>query len=217
VIEAFGVSALGIPQAAAALPVNKRPLVQLAGRAAWALSAKRDEEARTLFRQLVTEYPKEPNVHYVYGFYLLENDADAAMAEFQKELQINPSHVPARLQIALLEIKAGKPGVAVEMARAGLKLQPGNVFCQLALGRALLGLGRTEEAIPELESAVKRAPENPQTHFYLEQAYRRAGRTAEAQKENAEFIRLKSRQDPLFLSADGYASLPAGAPTGAAR
>ena len=217
VIEAFGLSALGMPRAPAEIPAEKQALVQLAGRAAWALSAKREAEARSLFRELVTQYPNEPNVHYVYGFYLLESDPETALAEFERELQINPAHVPSRLQIALLDLKAGKSAAAAEMARAGLKLQPGNVFCELALGRALLSLGQTEEAIPVLESAVKGAPENAQTHFYLEQAFRRAGRTAEAHKEQAEFMRLKAAQDPLFLSADGYAALPAGGANGVAR
>jgi hypothetical protein len=46
---------------------------------------------------------------------------------------------------------------------------------------------------------VKLQPDNAQTHFYLEQAYRRVGRKSDAQREKAEFVRLKSLQDPLAL------------------
>jgi len=40
---------------------------------------------------------------------------------------------------------------------------------------------------------------NPQVHFFLSQAYRRAGRKEDAQRETAEFEKLKLRQDPLGM------------------
>lgn len=197
-IEAFGVTALGIPSLPGAVPPNQQSLVQLAGRAAWALAAEREDEARTAFQDLIARYANEPGVHYLYGIYLLAHDQNAAAAEFRKELEVRPKHVPARLQLAGLEIKAGNPQNAVLLARDAISLQPGNVFAHLMLGRALLSANQFEQAIAELEAAVKLDPQKSQPHFYLEQAYRRAGRTAEAQKESAEFARLKATQDPLF-------------------
>ncbi len=197
-IEAFGVTALAMPNLPGQVPAAKQGLVKLAGQAAWALSAQRVDEAKTLFGKLVARYPNEPGVHYLNGIYLLSNDPEAALSEFRRELHINPSHVQSRLQIALLDIKAGSPEKAIGLAQEAIKLQPANYFAHLVLGRALAQTGATTKAISELEGAVKLAPENAQTHFFLEQAYRRAGRTADAQKEKAEFARLKSAQDPLF-------------------
>ena len=42
---------------------------------------------------------------------------------------------------------------------------------------------------------------NPQVHFFLSQAYRRAGRKTDAQRETAEFEKLKVQQDPLGVGA----------------
>jgi hypothetical protein len=38
---------------------------------------------------------------------------------------------------------------------------------------------------------------NAQIHFFLAQAYRRAGRKADAQRETAQFEKLKAQEDPL--------------------
>ncbi len=48
-IEAFGVSALRMPYPAGKIPPEKRAFVQLAGRAAWAFSAQRAEDAGNCF------------------------------------------------------------------------------------------------------------------------------------------------------------------------
>jgi tetratricopeptide (TPR) repeat protein len=200
-IAAFGVSALGMPHLPSEVPADKRPLIELAGRAAWAFfSAQHDNDAAVLFRQLVEQYRNEPGVHHFYGVYLLARDPTAALAEFRKELQINPSHVPARVLIAALQLKGGDANAAVATAREAIKLQPTNPFAHLALGRAFLKMEQVAQAIPEFETAARLAPEDPQPHLYLAQAYLRAGKTADAQKEKTEYTRLKSAQDPLLLS-----------------
>jgi hypothetical protein len=42
-------------------------------------------------------------------------------------------------------------------------------------------------------------PANAQLHFFLAQAYRRSGRKEDAQRETAEFDKLKLQQDPLAV------------------
>ncbi len=205
-IEDLGLSTLGIPRLPSEIPADKRSLVDLAGRAAWALYAENANDASTLFHQLITEYPNEPGVHYLYGIYLLERDADAARTEFRKELKISPSHVPARLQIAILDIKAGDAESAVKLAEEALKLQPANALSHAVIGRAFVHMQQYEKAVPELQTAVKLAPENAQLHFSLAQAYRHLGRTAEAQKETAEFNRLKPARNAMLLPEAGDGS-----------
>ncbi len=95
-IEAFGITSLGVSHLPGEVPPDKRALVELAGRAAWALAAQREDEASASFQQLVAQYPNEPGVHYLYGIYLLSRDPEAAAREFRKELQIRPEHIPAQ-------------------------------------------------------------------------------------------------------------------------
>jgi tetratricopeptide (TPR) repeat protein len=198
-IDALGVSALGMPYLPADVPAQDKALVHLAGQAAWALAAQRADDAAKLCAQLVEQYPKRPGVHYLYGIYLLSNGPDEALRQFQEELQVRPSHVPARLQLAMLKLKSGALDEAMEMAKQALEIQPNNPFCHLAFGRALLGMGQIQNAIPEFESAARFAPQDPQPHFYLEQAYRRLDRIADALKEKEQFAHLKAAQDPLVL------------------
>jgi Flp pilus assembly protein TadD len=61
-------------------------------------------------------------------------------------------------------------------------------------------MDQAAKAIPHFERSIQLQPDNAQTHFYLEQAYRRAGRKLDAQREKAEFVRLKKQEDPLSLT-----------------
>ncbi|MGA8026461.1 MAG: tetratricopeptide repeat protein [Bryobacteraceae bacterium] len=200
VTQALGVSVLALRYLPLTLPREKQELVNLAGRAAWAFLAERPNEATPLFAQLVSRFPGEPGVHYMNGVFLLDHDPDAAEQEFRRELQITPSHVLARVQLALLLSRSGDTAAAVQLASEAASLEPSNPMCQVTLGRVLLGAGRTGQAIAALEKAEKIAPDAARTHFYLEQAYRRAGRSADALKEEAEWRRLGAEQEPVEIT-----------------
>ena len=199
IIEVLGLSALFMNHVPSDLPAAKRPLVELAGRAAWAFVAERADQSEPLFQQLEQEFPNEPGVHYMCGVFRLDHDPAAAEEEFRKELQIATKNVPARVQLVLLLIKRGEAAEAVKVAGEAVELQPADALCQATLGRALLSADRTSEAITALEAAAKLAPAVARTHFYLEQAYRRAGRMADARKEKAEWDRLHAKQEPVTV------------------
>ena len=201
-ILAFGVSALTLPYLPSSVPADKKAMVELAGRAEWTLCADGVADPKPLFQQLAEQYPNESSVHYLYGIYLLRRDPALARAEFQKELSIAPAHVSARLQIAILDIKAGNAQSAVTLANEALKLQPDNPLSHAVLGRAFVYMDQYAKGIPELEIAAKLAPQNLQLHFSLAQAYRRVGRNADARKEAEKFERLKSLQGPMVPMED---------------
>jgi predicted Zn-dependent protease len=199
IIEVLGLSALFADYLPSNLPPAKRPLVERAGRAAWAFVAERADQSEPLFTQLEQQFPNEPGVHYMCGVFRLDHDPVAAEEEFRKEIQIAARNVPARVQLVLLLIKRGEAAEAVKVAGEAVELQPADALCQATLGRALLSADRTSEAITALEAAAKLAPAVARTHFYLEQAYRRAGRMADARKEKAEWDRLRAKQEPVTV------------------
>ncbi len=207
-IDAFGVSVLGLPYVPPDIPAAKRPLIELAGRVEWQLSAEHEAQAGQLLQQLVAQYPAEPGVHYLNGIYLLGQDQAAARAEFDKELQISPSNAAARLQIAILEIRADHPDRAIVLARQALALEPDNALGHAVLARAYMDQREFVQALGELKRAASFAPQNAQIHFYLQQVYRQLGKTAEAEKETAEFKRLRSEKDSLGLSSFGETGAP---------
>jgi tetratricopeptide (TPR) repeat protein len=201
VILAAGLCALAMPLLPTELPASKRALVDLAGKGLWAAISKRPEDAKAAYRELLEKYPQEHGVHYAYGTFLMEFDQRGALAEFRQELEADPAHWPSLLAAAFLETRRGAPEVAVQLVERAVKVAPERHrwVCHAEMGHSLLAMGEAVKAVPELEAAVKLQPANSQLHYYLEKAYRQAGRKAEADREKAEFLRLKAAEDPLAL------------------
>lgn len=190
-VEAAGMAGLGKALPPRELPPGERELVLQAGRAVMDAGARRQDEAHKEFESLVASYPKAPNIHYMYGSFLLSVDTEAALGELKKELEVSPRHVPALLQIAFEYLRQGDGAAALPYARRAAEINANSFGAHNALGRALVETGELEKGIQELELSKQEAPDTPQTHIALASAYAKAGRTEEAARERAEFRKLK--------------------------
>jgi tetratricopeptide (TPR) repeat protein len=190
VIEAFGVNLLRMPVLPADVPADQRDTILLAGRAGYAMAARRSSDAGPLLDELITRHPTLPHAHYARGVFFLTEDPKRALDDFRREIEISPSHVPARLQIAFELIKRGDAAQARGPAQEAAALAPDHFATRLALGQVMLEMNEIDPAIAQLEAAAKLAPGSPQTQFMLGRAYARAGRTADAERARAEFTRL---------------------------
>lgn len=202
VIEALGLSVLRVPLLPSEVPEHDRDLYLKAGEAMNAYVTHDTASAARQFEELVTAYPNRPNVHYARGSFLMENEPDKALPEFQRELELNPSHAGALAQVAKLYLKKGAPEKALPYARHAVELTPNAPGPRRVLGESLLESGNAQAAIEELGTAVRFEPEVPQTHFLLAEAYKQAGKTVMASKELAEFQRLDQKQKSAFTSAN---------------
>ena len=191
VVEAFGLAMLRMPFLASEIPADKREEVIIAGRAGFYMAARRLEEARAAFGALLARYPDAPNVHYAYGVFLLNQDADAALKEFRRELEISPSHQPSMVQMAFEYMKRDELNTALPFAEKAVQLVPNMFPARNVLGRILLDLGQVERAIKELEEGARLAPSSPEMHFALARAYTRVGRKADATRERELFKKLQ--------------------------
>jgi tetratricopeptide (TPR) repeat protein len=191
VIEAFGLAIMRMPFLPGEIPPDRREQVMVAGRAAFDMAARRMEQARAAFDTLLARYPNEPNVHYAFGVYMLSQDADAAMKEFGRELEISPQHYPAMTQMAFEHLKSDEFEKALPFAEKAVQLAPKMFAARNVLGRVLLELGQLDRAIKELEEGTRLAPNSPEMHYALGRAYRRAGREADAKREVALFQKLQ--------------------------
>ncbi len=201
-VEAAGLMLLRVPTLPAEIPEDKRELVTLAGRAAYAHLAREGKEAKERFQELLERFPTAPNVHYAYGIFLLVSDSDAAIAELRKEIEVQPDGVYARLDLAFELMRRGEYAAALPPAEEAVKLAPGLFAAHHALGRALAETGELERGTRELEAAVRLAPGSPEMHFALARAYAKAGRKADAERERATFTELdgkrrEEKQEPL--------------------
>ncbi len=191
IIEAFGLTILRMPYLPKDIPAAQREKILIAGQAGYSMAARRQPQARAAFDMLLTRYPNDPNIHYPFGVFMLSQDADVALKEFKRELEISPLHFPAMVQMAFEYLKRDQFNDALPLAEKAVQLAPKLYAARNVLGRVLLELGQVERSIQELEEGVKLAPSSPEMHFALARAYTRAGRKQEAAREREAFKKLQ--------------------------
>ena len=188
--EPAGLSGLRLPFLPAEIPPDRRELVDLAGTAVMALQAERNDEAESAFKRLIAAYPNEPGVHFLYGAYVARQHPDAAVPEFERELQISPFHVLARVRLAEQLIARREFDRALELARQAIQLDPTRASAHAFAGEALIGKGNAAEGIKELETAEEHDPSVTRVHWDLMRAYAAGGRKEDAQREQQELKKL---------------------------
>ena len=189
-VEPAGLAGLRLPLLPAEITPDRRDLINLAGRAVLALQTQHYEEADSEFKRLVSAYPKEPGVHFLYGAYLTELHPDDSMTEFQRELEISPSHVLARIRLAEHLITQREFDRALALARQAIRLDPTRASAHMLAGEALLGADNAGEGLKELETARDDDPSVSRTHWDLLRAYAAAGRKEDAAREKQEIEKL---------------------------
>lgn len=190
VIEAMGLATLRMAMLPAEAPPDRRERILMAGRASYLMATRNTAGAAKAFEALVSRYADAANVHYAYAVFLLLEQPDRAIEEFNRELEIQPEHPWSLMQIAYEYLKRGEGAAALPWAKRAVAAAPNAFPARKALGQALLENGDIEGAIAELESGIKLAPESPGLHFQLARAYQRAGRLEDATRERNEFTRL---------------------------
>jgi tetratricopeptide (TPR) repeat protein len=193
VVEAFGLTMLRMPFLPKEVPPDKREKVMIAGQAGFNMAARRLDLSRSAFDDLLARYPNDPNVHYAFGVFLLSQDADAALKEFKRELEISPEHFPAMVQMAFEYMKRDQFSDGLPLAERAVELAPKLYAARNVLGRILLELGQIDRSIKELEEGVRLAPSSPEMHFALARAYTRGGRKQEAARERELFKQLQDQ------------------------
>ena len=195
-VEPAGLAGLRLPLLPTEAPPDRRELVNLAGRAVLALQTQHYEEAESEFKRLVTAYPREPGVHFLYGAYLMQLHPSDSVPEFERELEISPSHVLARIRLADHLISQRDFDRALALARQAVKLEPKRASAHMLAGEALLAVGNAGDGLKELESARDCDPGVSRTHWDLLRAYAAAGRKEDAAREKQEIEKLYHAKSP---------------------
>lgn len=164
--------------------------------------------ARMLLRQdfgpMAEEYalkaaaldPKLPLVHELLGeLYLYESKIEQAIAEFQKELQINPGYPAAYYKLADGYSRLQKFDDAERLLQRSIWLDPTSTGPYILLGKVLEKKGETALAVRALQRALTMDPNNPIPHHLLGQAYRDLGREQDAERELKIAGQLEQKQN----------------------
>ena len=195
-VQAMGIAALRKPLLPAEVPPTDHELVMDIGRAMYDATALRMSEASNEFKRVLEKYPHESNIHYLYGTFLLYSDADQALKQLKKELDVTPNHIPALVTMAgeyahRQDYKTGLP-----YAERAVQASRDSFAAHAVLGRILMeGNINLQQGIKELETAEHLEPGSPQVRIFLATAYTKAGRKEDAARERKEFLKLRKSFD----------------------
>jgi len=115
-------------------------------------------EAETYFRDALARLD-DPITHYNMGLLLaVTGRLDGAIAEYERALQRDPSHVDARGNLAIALVRQGKLDRATRELTTLIKQDPDNASAHTNLGLVLLQQGRAEQARAQLQEALRLDP-----------------------------------------------------------
>jgi tetratricopeptide (TPR) repeat protein len=194
-VEPFGLASLRIPLLPIEIPSDRKDEVRTAGAAALALQAQKYQDAEKLLSELETKYPNEPGVHFLIGAYLLGVRPADGIRELQREIEISPSHVPARIRLAEEFIKEKQAANGISLMHEALRIAPDDPLAHLVLGEGMMASGDTGGGIRELEIAQAGTPQMTRVHWDLLRAYTAAGRTDDASRQKSAIERLNKENE----------------------
>jgi tetratricopeptide (TPR) repeat protein len=114
------------------------------------------------------------------NLYAVRAEAERAIAEYRKALEIDPTFVAAYANLADLYRSLGREKEAETAVRQGLAKLPGAAALHHALGLALARQKKSEEALRELGEAARLDPASPRYTYVWAVALNDAGRQKEA-------------------------------------
>jgi tetratricopeptide (TPR) repeat protein len=164
--------------------------------------------ARMLFRQefdpIAEEYgqkavaldSKLPLAHFLLGeLYLYKSRVPEAIAEFQKELAINPGNAATYYKLADAYSRVQKFEDAERLLQRSIWLDATSTGPYILMGKVLAKKGEFQLAVRALQKAATMDPNNAMTHHLLGQAYRDMGKKEEAETELKLAEQLQTQQD----------------------
>lgn len=150
-------------------------------------SAQKWDEAIAAYRQILTQNPALPDIHYRIARILLDESSGAkaaeARAELEQELKINPDSAAAEFILGEIARQAAEWDGAIQHFTRASKLDVGFLEAYLALGMSLSSAGKQAEVIAPLQQYAKMEPADPAGHYQLAMAYSRTGNKAGADHE----------------------------------
>ena len=140
-----------------------------------------------------------PQAHIALGFInMWRRDHEAAIAEVNKGLVLDPNHAEGQMYQAIILGFAGQPEESMEWVEKAIRLNPGSPFWYLfAQGNAYFSMGRYTEAVA---ACVKAAISNPNfifAHLLLLACYSHLGNQEECEAELKECL---TRMPDLSIS-----------------
>jgi predicted Zn-dependent protease len=149
-------------------------------------------QARKDLERAIVLDPKSHQAHYLLGYVLLRmNDADGAIGEFHKAIDLGSRQPRTFYQLALaLRSKQDDAGEEQALTSA-LAIDDHYAPAQCEVGRILLEEHRTSDALGHLKAAIQYNPHSEEAYFLLVKAYKELGEKDKSEEMVKRLVALK--------------------------
>ena len=166
-------------------------MIALAGNATFLLlSGDQQDAPLQALQNFFQRYPAAANVHYTWGYLLYPTDQDAAIAEFQRELTVDPANAVDHAMLAWALLMDNSPAEALPEARRPLQKRPLCPWPSFLWVVLCLKPATSAAATTILENALALDPKNVEIHIALARAYSESGREDDARRERLACLQL---------------------------
>ena len=155
-----------------------------------------DPVAEEYAQKAATLDPKLPLVHFLLGeLYLYKSRVPESIAEFEKEIALNPAHAATYYKLADAYSRVQKYDEADRLLQKSIWLDSTSTGPFILRGKVLEKKGEFDLAVLALQRAATMDPNNPMTHQLLGQAYRNVGKKDDADRELKLAEKLQNSQN----------------------
>jgi tetratricopeptide (TPR) repeat protein len=120
------------------------------------------DEAAAVLERGRFHFPRSADLFYDSGVVsAFQNQPVAAIAFFERVLELDPGHAKARENLAGMLASAGRFDEATKLYRRAIESSPADLELRILLARSLAGGGRLDEARAELRALLAAAPGHP--------------------------------------------------------
>jgi tetratricopeptide (TPR) repeat protein len=130
------------------------------------VKAGRGPEAVARARARVTEAPDDPDAHFTLGLAQSEQDVADAIQSFRRTMELEPRHVLARYNLALVLKRVDRMAEAIEELNAAIAIEP-RAESHYTLGVIYWHQGDADRASRALRAAVAAEPRYADAHYTL--------------------------------------------------
>jgi predicted Zn-dependent protease len=131
-------------------------------RAAIHLGSGKPEDTQAAFTelsQLAKDQPKDASIHYNLGrAWMAKGNTEAALAEFQEGLKLNPQLVQAKVLAADVSLQRGDYAQASRYSNDLVSQTGGRPGARLLQAEALTGMGNFDQATREVNQLIREFP-----------------------------------------------------------
>jgi Tfp pilus assembly protein PilF len=156
----------------------------------------------------------ETYANYGAHFLRIGRPADAATM-LREAVRRDPSHLEARLSLAIALQRISQPLAAIDELKAATAASPRSADAHAGLAAALHQQGRLDEARQSYEQAIAAKPDSVEMRSNLAMLLKQQGKTEDGLRQFAEALALRPDNLPLHINL-GSMLLDAGRPADAA-